>query len=58
MTQTVSLVTDLMHAYHAAREHEAAIRREVNAARRLLSAASRERYAIGRNLDVARKDNK
>ncbi len=55
--QSGDLLTDLMHAYYNAREQETAIRRAVNDARRRLSAASRERYAIGRKLDEAHKAN-
>ncbi len=44
---------ELRSAYEDAHRRETAIRKEVNAARGRLSAASRERYAIGRRLDKA-----
>jgi hypothetical protein len=48
-------LADLMCLYEAAKAREVAIRRCVNDERRRLSAASRERYAIGRKLDEFRK---
>ena len=57
MKKTETLA-DLVAAYFAAQERERKIRSQVNRVRRCLSAASRERYAIGRRLQAARAEAK